>query len=218
MVRQVLLLFLIVLIAAIIQPTNANTVSHGFERSRVAQDPDTISPLLNGQFVPDVIVKTEDGLDISLRQLVERKPTVMIFYRGGWCPYCNRQMAGLVEVEQRILDLGYQIVAVSPDTPARLKEQQGVEDFDVIRLSDSVLKATRSFGLAYYLPDDIAERYRGKLGAELVSLEGDARVVLPVPAVYVFDTSGLIQFSYVNPNHKVRVEPLLLYHAARIHR
>lgn len=190
--------------------------AYGLNRTLVADSPENVSPLMNGQFVPDVILQTEQGGDISLQALVESRPTMILFYRGGWCPYCNRQLAGLMEVEQRIIDLGYQIVAISPDPPSRLAEQKTEQDFNIIRLSDSKLKAIRAFGLAYFVPDSTAKQYRDKVGAKLVTLEGTEKVVLPVPAAFIVETTGLVKFQYVNPNYKVRVEPQLLYYAARL--
>ncbi len=186
------------------------------DRTAVAESPELVSPLMNGQFVPDVILKTESGQPIRLHTIVESKPTVILFYRGGWCPYCNRQMAGLIEVEQRILDLGYQIVAISPDPPERLATQAMDDKFDVLRLSDASLSAIRQFGLAYFVPQATANKYVDKLGAKLMTLNGTERVVLPIPAAFIVDTSGLIRFQYANPNYKVRVEPQLLYYAAKI--
>ena len=188
------------------------------DRMKVAESPELVSPLLNGQFVPDVVVQTEFGKDIRLLDIVSSRPSVILFYRGGWCPYCNRQMAGLMEVEQRIIDLGYQIVAISPDSPDKLNDMKFDTDMDVIILSDAKLAAIRGFGLGYYVSDAAATMYRDKAGAKLVTLEGAERFVLPVPAAFVVDTSGLIKFQYVNPNYKVRVEPQLLYYAARIAR
>jgi peroxiredoxin len=182
----------------------------------IAGSAENVTPLLNGQFVPDVIVQTAFGKDINLKTLIESKPSLVIFYRGGWCPYCNRQMKGLIEVEQRIIDLGYQIIAISPDTPQRLQAQKTGAEFDVVRLSDNGLNAIRAFGLGYFLDDNTAQTYRDKLGANLVSLNGENKVVLPVPAAYIFDTSGLVQFQYVNPNFRVRVSPQLLFYAAKL--
>jgi peroxiredoxin len=186
------------------------------DESMIAPSAEQVRPLMNGQFVPDVILQTDFGKDISLKALVENKPSIVIFYRGGWCPYCNRQMQGLIEVEQRIRELGYQIIAISPDSAQRLQAQRTGTEFDVIRLSDSSLQAISAFGLGYFLPDNVAADYRDKLGANLVTLEGSTKVVLPVPAAFVFDTSGLVQFQYVNPNYRVRVSPQLLYYAAQI--
>ena len=184
----------------------------------VAENADAIKPLLIGQFAPNVVLKTEFGGDIELQSLIEKRPTVIIFYRGGWCPYCSRQMAGLIEVEQRIIDLGYQILAISPDTPARLVEQKSSQEFQLMHLSDMALEATRAFGLGYYVDDDMVEIIKGQLGAEVVTLEGESKVVLPVPAAYIIDTTGLVKFAYVNPNFQQRINPQLLLQAARLSR
>ncbi len=195
---------------------NRDSAKQVFDRTRVAESPEQVMPLMNGQFVPDVILQTSFGKDISLQTVVESRPSVILFYRGGWCPYCSRQMAGLVEVEQQILDLGYQIVVISPDSPERLQNQQTESEFDVLRLSDSKLNAIRGFGLAYFVSDKATKQYRDSLGAKLVTLDGTERVVLPVPAAYIVDETGVVQFQYANPNYKVRIEPQLLYYAARI--
>lgn len=188
-----------------------------FASKPFAPDADNVHPILNGHFIPDVVVQDELGNDVGLQELVEGKPTVFLFYRGGWCPYCNRQMSGLVEVEQQLLNLGFQIVAISPDSPERLYEQRtNTDDFAVIRLSDSRLKAIQSFGIGYFVDDDMVKFLRNKVGARLTTPEGAEKVVLPVPAAFVVDSTGLVLFQYVNPNYKVRIEPQLLYHAARL--
>ncbi|MBT0586807.1 peroxiredoxin-like family protein [Alteromonas oceanisediminis] len=184
----------------------------------IAEQAVDIRPLLIGQFVPDVTVKTTFGGDISLLSLIEKKPAIVIFYRGGWCPYCSRQLAGLVEVEQRIIDLGYQMIAISPDSPTRLNQQRTDTPFEMTQLSDSELNAIQAFGLGYYVDDATVQNIKGQLGAEVVSLAGESQVVLPVPAVYVVDTTGLIRFAYVNPNFRQRINPQLLYQAARLSR
>jgi len=186
--------------------------------SSVVSNADNIRPLLTGQFVANAKVKTSFGGDIKLLSLIEKKPSVILFYRGGWCPYCSRQMAGLVEVEQRIIDLGYQIIVISPDSPERLTAQRSNQEFNLIHLSDSALEATLAFGLGYYVEDEIVDTIRGQLGAELVSVEGETKVVLPVPAAYIVDTTGLVKFAYVNPNYQQRINPQLLYQAARLSR
>lgn len=192
--------------------------SLGFDRSEIAEQAEDVAPLLNGQFVPDVIIQTAFGKDIRLLDMVESRPSVVLFYRGGWCPYCNRQMAGLVEVEQQILSLGYQIIVISPDSPQRLAEQQIDSEFDVVRLSDTKLAAIRAFGLAYFVPENTAKNLQDWMGAKVVMPDGTEKTALPVPAAYIVDRTGLIKFQYVNPNYKVRIEPQLLYYAARISR
>ncbi|GAB3024703.1 peroxiredoxin-like family protein [Bowmanella dokdonensis] len=186
------------------------------DRSQVADSADAVTPLLNGQTVPDVTLKSAQGEDVSLHALVKQKPTVILFYRGGWCPYCNAQLAGFQKVEKDITGLGYQILAISPDSPERLQEQKFDTDYQVTLLSDAGLEAIRAFGIAFYMDEETSAKYRDWKGNIFPTLLGDDRIVLPAPAAYVLDTQGVIQFQYVNPNYKVRVDPQLMYHAAKL--
>jgi thiol-disulfide isomerase/thioredoxin len=69
------------------------------DRTQIADTALNVTPLLIGQSAPNSKLKTVDGDPVSLKALTMQKPTVLIFYRGGWCPYCNRQLAGLKDLE-----------------------------------------------------------------------------------------------------------------------
>lgn len=182
---------------------------------KIAATADEVRPLLNGQILPDVNLYDLNDKPVSLKSIVSQQPTVIIFYRGGWCPYCNAQLAGLKNIEEKVVELGYQIIAISPDSPTRLKEQALESDFKVKLFSDKDFVVSSEFGIGFFLPDDMASKYRNKLGVEFVALDGTSKVALPVPAVYIADEEGLVHFNYVNPNYSVRVSPDLLYQAAR---
>ncbi|GGD59990.1 peroxiredoxin-like family protein [Lacimicrobium alkaliphilum] len=190
--------------------------SLALDRTLIADSAEQVTPLLNGQKIPDVSVKRTDGSAVNLRKLVQEKPAVILFYRGGWCPYCNAQLADFRAVEQKISDLGYQILTISTDSVARLQSQKFDTDYKAQVLSDHDLNATRGFGIGFFLDKDTAKKYRGAMGNVFASLPGDDRIVLPAPAVYIADQSGLIHFQYVNPDYKVRVDPELVYHAAKL--
>ena len=68
-----------------------------------------VKPLLKGDAIPNGTLKTLDGKNVALRGLVAKKPSVLIFYRGGWCPYCNSQMGQLIDIERVDLALPGQI-------------------------------------------------------------------------------------------------------------
>lgn len=201
---------LIMLTSLISQPLLA------LDRTEVASSAEQVTPLMNGQQIPDVSVRRPDGSEVNLRELVEEKPAVILFYRGGWCPYCNAQLADFRGVEQKISDLGYQILTISTDSVARLQSQKFDTDYKAQVLSDHELNAIRGFGIGFFLDEDTAKKYRGAMGEVFASLPGDDRIVLPAPAVYIADRSGLIHFQYVNPDYKVRVDPELVYHAAKL--
>lgn len=83
--------------------------------AQVPEKAEDICPLLIGETIPKATLQDSDGKQVELEKYLSTKPTVLVFYRGGWCPYCNVQLSGLVKIEKEILDLGYQIIAVCPD-------------------------------------------------------------------------------------------------------
>ncbi|GGF34960.1 peroxiredoxin-like family protein [Echinicola rosea] len=169
----------------------------------VPADPTDISPLLIGERIPESTVKDPDGNVQSLQELISEQATVLIFYRGGWCPYCNKHLAELQAVEQDILDMGYQILAISPDAPEQLKTTMDKNELTYSLFSDNDLKVTKAFGLAFQAPD----RYQKMLfKASAAQNPGE----LPVPAVFVLDKEGTILFEYINPNYDSRMSGKML--------
>jgi len=56
---------------------------------QVASSAQEAKPIEVGTTAPDAGLRDLDGNDVTLREIVAGKPTVLIFYRGSWCPYCN---------------------------------------------------------------------------------------------------------------------------------
>ncbi len=181
----------------------------------VASSADAVCPLKVGMTVPKVGVTSLDGSKIDLSFEIAKKPTVLVFYRGGWCPYCNTQLRGLREIESKLYDLGYQLLAVCADKPEKLKETLGKDSLRYTLLSDGPMTAAAAFGLAFKVDDITLKKYQG-VGIDLEGASGETHHVLPVPAVYLFGTDGIVRFSYVNPNYKIRLNPSLLLAAAEV--
>jgi peroxiredoxin len=186
------------------------------DRTQIADTALNVTPLLIGQSAPNSKLQTVNGDPVSLKALTMQKPTVLIFYRGGWCPYCNRQLAGLKDIEDKLDALGYQILAISPETPAQLQEQKLQTKFAVQLLADPELEAISGFGIGFYVPDEKRTTYKSKWDINLTSDKNSGKAVLPAPAVFILDTNGKVLFSYVNPDFKTRISPELLYQAARL--
>ncbi|NQV01730.1 MAG: AhpC/TSA family protein, partial [Bacteroidia bacterium] len=133
-----------------------------------------------------------------LKALIHKKPTILVFYRGGWCPYCNQHLAEMADIEDKIFEAGYQIVAVSPDSPENLSKTLDKNDIHYTLLSDSRGELIKAMGIAYqatFLYENI--RSKGATGEKLD--------LLPVPSLFVTDQQGIIRYEYVNPDYKVRM-------------
>ncbi|MHC4618187.1 MAG: peroxiredoxin-like family protein [Planctomycetota bacterium] len=180
----------------------------------VARSAEEIRPLLVGARLPELSLKTVDARPFDLSAAIAEKPAVIIFYRGGWCVYCNTQMARLLQIEQQIRDLGFQIIAISPDKPEKLAETMDKHQMGYTLLSDSTMTAAKAFGIAFELDDATIAKY-AEYGINLDDASGQSHHLLPVPSVFVVGTDGIIKFEYVNPDYKVRIAPEVLLAAAK---
>ncbi|NMH59864.1 peroxiredoxin-like family protein [Alteromonas ponticola] len=167
-----------------------------------APQEDQVRPLLNGMTVPDLTVKDAEGSPFSLKALFMQKPSVVLFYRGGWCPYCNRQLAGLKDIEAELIELGYQVLAISPQSAAQLQEQKFDANQAVTLLTDENLEAISGFGVGFVLDNETVAKYKGYDITLTENAQGQA--VLPAPSLFFVDKQGVVQLSYVNPDYKVR--------------
>lgn len=185
----------------------------------IAEAPEQVTPLLNGLTIPDVTLTAADNTAVALKNIIKKQPSVLVFYRGGWCPYCNAQLAALRTIEPELTKLGYQIIAITPDSVSSVNKSlndTGGQQLNYTLLSDHQFQASRAFGLAYYLDDKTAAIYKGKLGSLITTEAGTEKVVLPVPAVYILNTAGEVVFNYVHINYKTRLESDLLLKAAAL--
>ena len=172
------------------------------------------TPLKVGDEIPDVSLRTEENKEVSLRKLVSEKPTVLIFYRGGWCPFCNRHLQSLAGIEDDLNKAGAQLLAISMDQPAKLKATPDRDKLHYRLLSDSDAAAAKAFGIAFKVDDATVEKYKG-YGINLEAASGKDHHILPHPAVFVADTGGKIRFAHVNSDYKVRLEPKRILEAAQ---
>ena len=179
-----------------------------------ASSAEETKPLGVGDRVPAVELTDMEGHVLCLSGLVRTKPTVIIFYRGGWCPYCNTHLGELATIEPQLVELGYQVLAISADRSGKLHETHEKFGFQYRLLSDSKMEAARAFGIAFKVDDATLQKYRG-YGIDLEEASGETHHLLPVPSVFIAGTDGVIRFAHSNPDYKVRLAPDAVLEAAQ---
>lgn len=175
---------------------------------------DKVRPILVGSTIPKLTLTTVDGKPFDLNAAITKQPTVLLFYRGSWCVYCNAQMSELVTIEPDLLKLGYQMLAISPDLPEHLNESIKKHTLNYTVLSDPKMTAAKAFGVAFRVDDATYKMYQS-YDIDLKKASGENHHLLPVPSVFILGKDGMIRFEYVNPNYKVRITPDLLLAAAK---
>ncbi|HQU17412.1 MAG: alkyl hydroperoxide reductase [Chromatiales bacterium 21-64-14] len=167
-----------------------------------------------GRPAPDFALPNLRGASIRLSRQWTRGPVVLSFYRGGWCPFCNLELAALQRHLPDIRSLGAALVAVSPETPDHslsTAQKHGLE-FEV--LSDVGDQAARAYGLVFVLPEALRALYQ-EWGIDLPAWNGDDSFELPIPATYVIDTGGMVRAAHVSMDYTTRMEPTAILAALR---
>ena len=172
------------------------------------------SALKVGDSIPDVTLRTVEDKEVRLRKLVADKPAVLVFYRGGWCPFCNAHLQALTSITNDLTKEGMQLIAISMDQPSKLRETMQKDKLDYTLLSDSDAKAVKAFGISYKVDDATLEMLKTH-NVDLDAATGNSNHILPHPAVFVVNTRGVIRFVHVNPDFKVRLEPSKVLEAAK---
>lgn len=166
--------------------------------AQVHENAEDISPLLIGETLPTATLQDMNGVAVDLQNIIKEKPTVLVFYRGGWCPYCNQQLANLAEAESQIIELGYQIIAISPDHFEMLKPTMASDEVNYQVYSDANAELIQAIGIGFKTP----EKAKGYITQKT---KKEASDILPVPAVFIVDKSGKIFFEYINPDYTTRI-------------
>lgn len=181
----------------------ATITSVAHSQNAIPKTATDIAPLLIGENIPDLTLQSSDNKEVQLSELFKKKKTVLVFYRGGWCPYCNAHLQALAEAEKEILDLGYQIIAISPDAPENLKVTEEKDKVKYTLLSDSKGALIKAVGIAFEAP----ENYKSVIN---VHSKGMNTSLLPVPSVFVVNPESAILFEYISPDFKHRITNELL--------
>lgn len=158
-----------------------------------------------GDRAPEFVLPDATLDKVRLSDLLESGPVVLVWYRGGWCPYCNLELRAYQEALPNIRSHGATLVAISPELPdhSLSTKEKGRLEFTV--LSDVGNRVARQYGLVFKLPDEVATHYKDHF--DLTAYNGDASNELPLAATYVVDTEGVIRFAFADADYRRRAEP-----------
>ncbi|HSY20230.1 MAG TPA: peroxiredoxin-like family protein [Candidatus Acidoferrales bacterium] len=177
------------------------------ETSRLAASGLATHALEAGDAAPDFILPDVHGEPVRLQALLDKGPVVVVFYRGGWCPYCNLHLRGFQRRLPEFHELGATVVAISPQLPDNSLSTREKDELAFPVLSDVGNKVARQFGIVFELSDGLVELYR-KSGHALEDFNGaDGSRELPVPATFLLDGEGIIHLAHVDVDYTRRIDP-----------
>lgn len=159
-----------------------------------------------GEHAPEAVLTNAQGKEVRLADALAKGPAIVVFYRGGWCPYCNLTLRAYQKLLPQIRALGASMIAITPETPDRSLSTSEKNALEYQVLSDPELRAAAAFGLAFNLPPDLQALYL-KNGNDLRLVNGSGHWSLPVPATYAIGADGVVLYAHVDADYRNRAEP-----------
>lgn len=147
-----------------------------------------------GKPLPDVMLQDADGQDISLQTLTSQ-PTVLLFFRGNWCPLCMAQIKEIAAQYREIEALGAQVVLVSPQPQGHTRSLAKKFDVNFRFMTDSGNKVADALG--------IVSDFGIPTGFEALGYDTEA----PMPTVIITNAEGQVVWADQTDNYRVRPEP-----------
>jgi peroxiredoxin len=151
------------------------------------------SALAIGKALPDDLPFFEHGRGPITAAALRGRPTVLMFYRGNWCPLCMAQVGEIAARWRDVEALGAQVVLVSPQDETHTRALAARHNVAFRYLRDEGLEAARRLGIA----ND------NGTPAGMIGYEGDT----VLPTLVVTDRAGRIAYADQTDNYRVRPTP-----------
>jgi peroxiredoxin len=156
-----------------------------------------------GDAAPMFTAKDQNGKMISLKQALKKGPVVMLFYRGQWCPFCNKQLSHFADSLSQLTAKGASILAITPETPGNIKMtiEKTKSSFPV--LEDAGLSIMKQYKVNFAVDENTITKYKG-YGIDFDKANGSNGANLPVPATYIIGQNGIIKYVFFNTDYRKR--------------
>lgn len=160
-----------------------------------------------GTPLPDGNLLDVAGQPTTLADTLAGQPAVIVFYRGGWCPYCNIALRTYqAQLVPALAERGISLIAISPQTPDGSLSTKESKELTFTVLSDPGNQIAGQLGILT-APSDGTRAAQLQLGLDLTQVNADGTTALPMPTVVIADADGVIRWIDVHLDYTTRTEP-----------
>ena len=152
---------------------------------------------------PDFTAVDQKGEKVNLKKQLKKGNVVLIFYRGQWCPYCNKQLKQLEDSIGFIKAKGATVLAITPEVPENISKTIAKTNASYSVLYDEGLKIMNAYKVAFQVEAKTVEKYKG-YGIDFLKANGSNGANLPVPAVYIISKKGKIIYRFFEVDYTKR--------------
>lgn len=152
---------------------------------------------------PLFISKDQNGKEISLNNELKKGSVVLVFYRGQWCPYCNKQLKQMEDSLWLIKAKGATVLTITPEKTDNINKTIAKTKASFPILHDENLQIMKLYDVSFTVENKTIDSYK-KYGIDFNEVNGENGPNLPVPAVYIINSAGKIVYSFFDVDYKKR--------------
>ena len=155
-------------------------------------------------------LRDPDGKTISSYTVLNSGPVLIVFYRGGWCPYCKLDLRAIQAVARQLRSSGASIIAVSQQSANESHSTERMNGLSFPSLVDRGGKVARAFGLRWKLSREL-HAAEIECGLDLAAVNGESSWTLTMPARYVISPEGIVEYADISADYTRRCDPTELF-------
>lgn len=153
------------------------------------------NPILKiDQQLPILDLENSLGESVSSKRFAGT-PSIFIFYRGNWCPFCMAQIKEMVSKHKELSDRNINTIFISSQPHEFSKKLTQKHSLDFQFLVDVDGKVAKQL--------DIFEKNGLPLGFQMFGFEADTTL----PTIIITDSKEKIIYTNQTDNYRVRPEP-----------
>ena len=157
-----------------------------------------------GETAPKFYAMDADSNQFSLEEALKKDPVVLIFYRGFWCPVCNKHLGSIQDSLKMIEEKGAKVIAISPEKPEYLDKMAVKTGAKFTLLYDEGYQISDAYDVTFKPGAMQLFTYNIGLGAKLKETHSDKSQQLPIPATFIVNQNGKIIWRQFDPDYKKR--------------
>jgi len=156
-----------------------------------------------GDLAPIIYDTAVNGNIINTAELVGKEEVVVIFYRGQWCPVCNRYLSNLSD-SLEMIESKAKVILIGPESFENAQEESKMQDDKFTIIADAKGMYLSGFDVTFTVTDKYEKKIKTFLKTSIAENNEQQEAQLPVPATYVIGKDGKIKYRHFDYNYKVR--------------
>ncbi|WP_430813253.1 peroxiredoxin-like family protein [Carboxylicivirga sp. RSCT41] len=153
---------------------------------------------------PGFVANDQHGNRVDLAKELEAHSVVLVFYRGQWCPYCNRHMSALQDSLQMITDKGARVIAITPEKNEEIEKTIDKSNASFSVIYDEGHQIMDAYDVTFTMSKTKFTAYK-TYGIDINKASGNTDRALPVPATYIIGKDGYVSNRHFDKNYKTRM-------------